>query len=422
MVQEQKLPIVGFWIEDWVGHRNTLAGKRLWWNWVVNRELYPNWENLITKLRDQSVRVLIYFNPYLSDTSNTEIERNLYQEALDLDFFILEPKGRPFAVKAGLFEGNIIDLTNPEARHWLKRFMMEQLQLGVAGWMADFGEAVPYDGIMKSGVEGRSYHNQFPLDWSKLTSEAIRDAGLEGEAFSFHRSGNLKSPSYNSMFWTGDQLASWDAHDGIKSVIPALTSSGMSGWALSHSDIGGFLSIDILYLKYKRSKELFLRWLELNTFTALLRTHATNQPQGNHQWNSDPETIQLFKKFATLYRAMKDYRLVLMKEAYKNGLPLVRHPMLHYPDDPKTHDIDQQFMLGPDFWIAPVLDPGKKDLMVYLPKGEWVHLWSQKVFDSEGSWYRVHAPIGEPAVFFQKSSVYGIQLSQRLRKEGLLDP
>jgi alpha-glucosidase (family GH31 glycosyl hydrolase) len=39
--------------------------------------------------------------------------------------------------------------------------------------------------------------------------------------------------------WLGDQLVSWDAHDGLKSALLGMVQGGLSGLSMSHSDIGG---------------------------------------------------------------------------------------------------------------------------------------------------------------------------------------
>lgn len=406
------IKLAAVWVEDWVGKRSTLLGERLWWNWQANPDYYPNWPEFVQKIKSQGIRVLIYFNPYISDPKDAsfEVTRNLFEEAVEQDWFVRDSSSKYFEVKAGLFGGNIIDLTNPAARAFYKQLMKDQLRLGVSGWMADFGEAIPYDAELFDGSKGSHYHNQFAMEWSKLTFEAISEMGMQDEAFSFHRSGTLKSPQYNTMFWTGDQLTNWDSFDGIATVIPALTSSGMSGWSLSHSDIGGFLGIDILFLKYKRSQELLLRWLELNTFTSLLRTHASNRPDLSSQWDDSEQTMRAFSKMVDVFSLMKDYRASLFKEAYEQGYPVVRHMFLEFPMDQIARKSFDQFMLGSDFLIAPVLEKAANSRQVYLPKGAWRHLWSDRAYDSDGAYFEVLAPLGEPPVFFKADSQWGKKL------------
>jgi alpha-glucosidase (family GH31 glycosyl hydrolase) len=92
---------------------------------------------------------------------------------------------------------------------------------------------------------------------------------------------------------------SWDEHDGIKSAVTGLLSSGLSGYSLEHSDIGGYTAIDHPLLKYHRSKELLMRWSELAAFTVVFRTHEGNRPEVNHQIYSDEETFRHFSRIDT---------------------------------------------------------------------------------------------------------------------------
>lgn len=93
----------------------------------------------------------------------------------------------------------------------------------------------------------------------------------------------------------------------------------------------------------------------------------------------------------------------------------MRHMIMHYPEDEKVLDYPYQFMLGPDFLVAPVTEPGINEKSVYLPKGQWVHLFSNTQYDSaEGQLVNVATPLGKPAVFYKNGSIYGEQIQQGL--------
>jgi len=255
-----------------------------------------------------------------------------------------------------------------------------------------------------------------------VNREAIREASREDDVVFFNRSGYTRSPEYSTLFWLGDQLVDWDEHDGIKSAVTGLLSSGLSGYSLQHSDIGGYTAIDHPLLKYHRSKELLMRWAELAAFTTVYRTHEGNRPEVNHQVYSDEETLRHFSRFAGVYAAWKPYRMELVEEASKTGLPVVRHPLIHYPEDPEVYGLEYQYMVGSEFMVAPVLDPDERSVEVYLPAGRWVHLWSGENYGSSEAGVRVtvKAPIGEPAVFYRKGSIAGGDLREELSAEGLL--
>jgi alpha-glucosidase len=116
--------------------------------------------------------------------------------------------------------------------------------------------------------------------------------------------------------------------------VTGLLSSGFSGYSLQHSDIGGYTAIDEPLLKYHRSHELLMRWTELAAFTVVFRTHEEgNRPEVNHQIYSDGESLRHFSRFAEVYTAWKPYRKELVRQAAETGLPVVRHPFIHYPDE-----------------------------------------------------------------------------------------
>src|SRR5262249_21359027 len=64
------VPVAAFWVQDWVGQRQTSVGTQLWWNWQLDETLYPDWDAMVKTLADRlSARMLIYVNPFLTDAS-----------------------------------------------------------------------------------------------------------------------------------------------------------------------------------------------------------------------------------------------------------------------------------------------------------------------------------------------------------------
>lgn len=113
-----------------------------------------------------------------------------------------------------------------------------------------------------------------PVD-EEATYEDEDEDDEEGEEklVFFMRAGYRGSPRWATLFWAGDQMVSWQRHDGIKSAVTALLSSGLSGYAFNHSDIGGYCTVDLPFMHYQRTEELLLRWMELNAFSVIFRTH-----------------------------------------------------------------------------------------------------------------------------------------------------
>ncbi len=415
-------PIGGLWLEDWAGTRNTAFGTRMLWNWVPDEVSYPNFPALLETLQQRGVPALAYFNPYLADASLVDPSlRNLFAEATEAGYLVRRPGGEVYLVEFGGYDAAIIDLSHPEARAWVKELIKAQIANGVDGWMADFSEALPGDAVLWSGADPLVYHNQFALEWAKVNREAAEESGRGEELVFFTRGGPAQSPGATRLFWLGDQLTTWDEFDGIKTVVPGLLSSGLSGFSLQHPDTGGWLSVDVGRVSFNRTPEMFQRWVELSAFTAMLRTHVTNRPDINTQYNSDPETLAHFSRFARVFALLADYRAELMAEAADKGYPLARHLMLHYPEDPAVYDLTEEFLLGSELLVAPVVDEGATQVQVYFPAGEWVNLWTDAVFGdvAAGTTRTVDAPLGQPAVFYKRGSARGEQLVQKLTEAGL---
>ncbi len=427
-LKKENTPLSGFWLQDWVGQRRTTFGKQLWWNWELDNDRYPNWDQLRAKLAADDIRLLTYINPFLADVKEKKnARRNLFKEAAEKGYLVRTKDNKPYMILNTSFSAGLIDLTNPAARAWIKEIIKKNLiNVGSSGWMADFGEALPYDAVLFSGESPVTYHNKYPVEWAKVNREAIREAGREKDIVFFSRSGYTRSPGYTTLFWLGDQLVSWDKYDGIKTAVTGLLSSGISGYSLNHSDIGGYTTITNPIANYHRSKELELRWIELSAFNVIYRTHEGNRPGENHQFDSDAETLKHFSRFAKIYAAWEPYRRKLVRDAATRGLPVVRAPFLHYPADPKTWTMSyEQFMVGSEFMMAPVVDEGATKATAYLPGGVWVHLFTGKKYGKEnnkagGVTVTVDAPIGKPAVFYKAGSKEGEAMRARLKKEGLL--
>ena len=365
---------------------------------------------------------MTYVSPLLADPSEKEnVRRNLFREAERNGYLVQKRNGEPYMGRITDFSAAHVDLTNPEARDWIKDVIKENVAgAGASGWMADFGEGLPYDAVLHSGADPESYHNRYAEEWAEVNREAVRELGREDELVFFNRSGYTRSPGHSTLFWLGDQMVTWDEHDGIKTAVTGMLTSGLSGYTLNHSDIGGYTAIDTFPLRYHRSKELLQRWTELAAFTPVFRTHEGNRPEVNHQIYTGKESLRHFSRLAKVYAAWEPYRRELIEEASETGLPVVRHPFIHYPEDPEVYELEEQFMVGPEFMVAPVLDGGAEWVEVYLPAGRWVHLWSGEVYGSrEGVRTIVEAPIGEPAVFYKEGSEAGESFRDAIERRGL---
>jgi alpha-glucosidase len=382
--------VSGVWCQDWVGKKVTSFGKRLFWDWKWNKEMYPNLGEKIKYLKENGIRFLGYINPYLVS------EGTLYKEALANDFLVKNSKREPYLIDFGEFYGGIVDLTNPQAYEWYKQVIIKNLiEFGLDGWMADFGEYLPYDSVLYQG-DPKKIHNFWPVLWSKLNYEALKESGKIGEILFFVRSGFTGFQKYIPLMWAGDQLVNWSKDDGIPSVVTAFLSSAISGVGVTHCDIGGYTSL----FNVKRTPELFMRWVELSAFSPVMRTHETNRPDSNIQFDSSDEILKHLSRMVEIHSKLKSYIKFYLEEYQKTGTPLIYPVFFEY----KNFYVFDEYLFGRDLLVAPVLKKGKKTRKVKLPEDEWIHLWSGKTYS--GGEYEIESKLGYPPVFYRKGSKF----------------
>ncbi len=425
--------IAGVWNQTWPGKIRTFIGEQVLWNWAYNPHYHPDWSAFVQGLQQKNIRVLCYINPMFHDVPQEagKVTRNLFQEGKADGYFVKNAAGALYMVKVTAFEVALLDLTNPAARTWMKAVIKDEMlnKAGCSGWMADFAEALPFDAVLYSKISASEYHNLYPVEWIKLHREALQESGNLGKVLVFNRSGFTQTSAHSLLLWQGDQLTTWDKYDGLVSALHGLINGGLSGVSLNHSDTGGYTSLSYLGLGYDREAELLKRWAEMNAFTSVLRTHEGNQPELNAQVYSNADAIEHFARMTKIYQALAFYRKQLFQEAQSKGWPVVRHLMLHYPDDVASRAVDDQFLLGSQILVSPVKNkcwtwpacPYEKE--VYLPPGRWTHLWTGTTYGSsnQGSHIKVTAPLGKPAVFYLEGSVVGKTFVQNLKNAGFSD-
>jgi alpha-glucosidase len=390
-MQDAGAAVCGVWCQDWCGEKLTAAGKQVCWNWEADPALYPDLRETIARLGERGIRFLAYLNPYLVKDGPQ------YRTCRERGFLITRRNGEVYHMKSTTFEAGMLDLTNPAAADYIRQTLIRDnmLSLGVKGWMADFGEYLPTDCVLHDG-DPEALHNRWPVLWAKLNREAA-EAWEDPEVFFFTRSGYLGVQNWAPVMWNGDQHVDWSRDYGMPCVMPASFSLGFSGVTLVHSDIGGFFSMG----RMRRSGELFVRWMEMNAFTPLMRSHESLRPAKNAQFDTaltGPYTVALSR----LHAALRPYFSAVAAQAAA-GVPAMR-PDFYESGDYADHADEYAFFLGDDLFVAPVIRPGVKKRRVCLPAGKWVHFFTGKRYF--GGRHTVDAPLGTPAVFYRSGSRY----------------
>ena len=388
-LEDAGIPFGALWVQDWSGIRmNFDGGFGVQYRWVADEELYPDLAGMVEQIHQRGYKFLAYANPFIPN--NLDHFEPMSSQGLLIGS--ADDASVPYLHTAPNGLASHPDLTNEAARTYVKSFLRAMVEdYAFDGWMADFSEWIPFDARFSDGSSALDIHNTYPIEWQRLTREVFDELRPDGDWVMFARAGWTGVHEVAQLHWIGDQEADFLEFDGLPTVVPAMTNLGLSGVPVTTHDIAGFSG-------GPSTKELYLRWTELGAFTPVMRTHEGNNKLENWSWEKDAETIEHFRRFAAIHTALAPELVALKPAARERSLPMVRHLLLSFPDDAEVFDISDQYMLGDELLVAPITAEGQSSREVYLPEGEWFHVWTGDTFQGPTR-VTVDAPIGSPPVF-----------------------
>jgi alpha-glucosidase len=162
------------------------------------------------------------------------------------------------------------------------------------------------------------------------------------------------------------------------------------------ADVGGFAG--------DCSPELLLRWYELGIFYPFFRNHCRMGQQAQEPWAHGQEIEDKIKVLLEARYRLLPYIYNLFRQHWLTGAPLMRPLSWHFGDDPLCWEIDDQFLLGPDILVAPVLQRQKNHRSVYFPAGRWHSFQRTECFEGSGA-RMVHLPAGSVPAFVRDGAI-----------------
>ena len=359
---------------------------------------YPDPRGYTDTLHGLGFKVLNYL------TADFHTDRANFQEPASHGFLVRRKDGRDYIHPE--FQEGWLDYTDPDASVWWRATWQRALDtLGYDGGMLDLGELIPADAVMADNTTGLQSHNRYPLLYAASAWRSASSIRPNGDFAILLRSGALGAQRFQSAQWNGDAVMRWQGPDGLQSMVPAGLSFGLSGFPYWHAEVAGYVQAD---LSHEQERELWLRWLQLATWTSLLRDHLGDQPRSPIDVWLDEGTLGAFRQAARVHASLVPYLYSLAAEASQTGLPIMRYLPMEAPDDPRAWDAahEQTFFLGPTFLVAPVVEPGASTRTVYLPEGEWIDYWRGTIY-SGGQQVTVPAPLdgSGPPVFVRSGAI-----------------
>lgn len=404
------------------------------WTAILPVASYAGQEQAILQqnaaMHDLGYKNLAYIMPQVDKERNPA----LWEEAANLGHFARDLKGEPYIFVQALnligqsrYNVSMIDFTHDGADAWWGQRLETLVTLGFDGTMYDLGEYVPPDARFADGNDGHYWHNPYNLIYLRSAFRFFqqRDDAPDDETAPdyvyFHRSGYAGSQRWAWAMWSGDPAADWSFSDGLPAQVCGGINAGISGIPFCGSDIGGFHAL----LVPAPDSELLKRWVAFGAFSGLMRDMTAEQIAGGRRIHvfDEAELTYIVRRYQKLRTQLVPYILNAAREAHATGLPLMRAAFFHFPEDPHCWDLKREYMFGPDFYVAPVVQQHARTRTVYLLPGQWIELWKQTQYDGTvegggtggfriggtaidgGREITVNAPIDEIPVFVRLGAI-----------------
>jgi 1,3-alpha-isomaltosidase len=338
---------------------------------------WPDPKGLVDELHRRGVRLLLWqiplqrTRPHPSGQARADVDTMVAR-----GYCVREADGRPYRNRGWWFPLALMpDFTSPDARAWWlakRRYLVDEV--GIDGFKTDGGEhAWGHDLRYSDGRRGGEGNNLYPVHYAAAYGELLESLGRPPVTFS--RSGFAGSQPHG-CFWAGDEDSTWEA---FRASITAGLTAGACGITYWGWDLGGF-SGEI------PDGELYLRSAASACFSPIMQYHSEfnfhRKPSRDRTpWNiserhGDRTVLEVFRSFAQLRERLVPYLAEQARYSIQRDLPLMRSLALVFPEDRQIWDYPYQFMLGDSLLVAPVTQPGARQLSVYLPVGRWVDVWT----------------------------------------------
>ncbi|MDP4264315.1 MAG: glycoside hydrolase family 31 protein [Bacteroidota bacterium] len=320
-------------------------------DYEFNRQNFHDPAGMMNEAREHGFRISLWQLPYFTSSNS------LFKEITEKELCIKDQQGNIPA------DDIILDLSNPATIEWYRDKIRSLLQLGVSVIKGDFGEAAPLEGQYYSGRSGFHEHNLYPLRYNKILHDITYET--KGEHIIWARSAWAGSQRY-PLHWGGDPEVS---DIGMAGTLSGGLSLGLSGFSFWSHDIGGFFAAP--------KEELFLRWAFFGLLSSHSRVHGFPPRE---PWEFSPLFLNTFRNLVELRYRLMPYIYSQAAWSSENGLPLLRALAIEYPHDPVAWTIEDQYFLGSDMLVAPLLE-NTRSRIVYLPKGKWINYFSHTVYE-----------------------------------------
>ncbi len=386
-LKQRDYPVDGIVFDLYWYGKETDMGRLEW-----NKDQFPDHRRMLDSLNRMGVHTVLINQPYINKIGAID-NYNMLSEA---GMLVKDSAGNTHDVTTWVGDAGMFDMSNPATRAWLWNRLKGLTEDGVSGWWGDLGEPEvhPLTIMHANGETASQYHNVYGNEWSKTIYDGLRSDFPDMRPLLMMRGGTAGLQRYSVFPWTTDVSRSWG---GFVPQVALMLNSGLSGLGYMGSDVGGF-AVDPAE---PYQPELYVRWLQMGTFSPMLRTHAQLKPEPYHY----PQHDAIIKDFIKQRYQWLPYNYTLAYENTVEGLPLARPVNFHSEGGTVDANVTDEYLWGSEVLVAPVFKKGARSRKVYFPAGDtWINWNKPSQTFAGGTTATVAAPLEEMPMFVKAGS------------------
>jgi alpha-glucosidase len=354
---------------------------------TVNRAAFPDLPGMVAQLHAENFHVVAITDPHIANLPGQSYFP--YDSGTAGDHFVKNPDGSVYTGRVWPGPSVFPDFTRQQTRAWWGTLYRGLRHNGVDGFWNDMNEPPIFDspsftmpentvhridepGFLTRTAIHAEIHDVYGMENSRATFEGLKTLDPNTRPFVLTRATYAGGQRYAAT-WTGDNSSSWNH---LRLATPMLENLGLSGFAFSGADVGGYAGTP--------TPELLTKWIELGTFQPIDRDHTEKGTGDQEPWVGGQEQEAIRRHFIEARYQLMPYLYTLAEEASRDGLPILRPLFLEFPDaasDGHPIDIDvnasSEFLLGADLLIAPQPYPDELDTYeIEFPSPDWYNYWT----------------------------------------------
>ena len=330
-----------------------------------NRRKIPDPEGMIARLHEMGFSVMLWVTP------NVACAGPRFKELRQAGWLVRSAGGEVAVREWWNGYSAVLDMTNPAACEWLNGQLHDLMErYGADGFKFDAGDCYFYrdDDMTYAPVTAREHTRLFNRFGEGYALNEFRSAWNCGGRPIVAR--------------LQDKMHSWDT-SGLASLIPHTILQGLLGYAYCCPDMVGGGDIGSFDAGQTLDGELFVRWAQASACMGMMQMSIS-------PWRVlDEAHSGLVVSALRLHAELSDRITALADHASCTGEPIVRHMAYVFPGE-GLETIGDQFMLGDDMLVCPVLEKGAKTRKIRLPGGLW-KAWRGEMIEGGGE---ITLPVG----------------------------